>query len=73
MFKREDPPMYVEDYAGAIREVHRVLRAGGELVMSITHPCFSAPVSEWVRDDSTGGLQVRSRPRSVAEPFGRNL
>jgi ubiquinone/menaquinone biosynthesis C-methylase UbiE len=48
--------MDVEDYDGAIGEVHRVLRAGGELVMSITHPCFSAPVSEWVRD-STGELR----------------
>ena len=44
--------MDVEDYDGAIREVHRALRAGGELVMSITHPCFSAPVSEWVRDNA---------------------
>ena len=41
--------MDVEDYPGAIGEVQRVLRSGGELVMSITHPCFSAPVSRWVR------------------------
>jgi ubiquinone/menaquinone biosynthesis C-methylase UbiE len=46
--------MDVEDYAGAAGEAHRVLAAGGELVMSITHPCFSAPVSEWVRDEERG-------------------
>lgn len=42
--------MDVEDYPGAVREVHRVLISGGELLMSITHPCFSAPMSEWVKD-----------------------
>ena len=41
--------MNVEDYAGAIREAYRVLAPGGGLCMSITHPCFSAPVSDWVR------------------------
>lgn len=51
--------MDVEDYAGAVREAHRVLISGGELLMSITHPCFSAPVSEWVRDDD-------GRPRFFA-------
>jgi ubiquinone/menaquinone biosynthesis C-methylase UbiE len=44
--------MNVEDYAGAVRECHRVLKSGGELAMSITHPCFSAPVSEWVKSDA---------------------
>lgn len=48
--------MDVEDYDGSIGEVHRTLRTGGDLVMSITHPCFSAPVSHWVRD-ATGGLE----------------
>jgi ubiquinone/menaquinone biosynthesis C-methylase UbiE len=48
--------MDVENYEGAIGEVHRLLSSGGELVMSITHPCFSAPVSEWVRD-GVGNLQ----------------
>lgn len=46
--------MDVEDYEGAIAEVHRVLAGGGELAMSITHPCFSAPVSEWVRNETRG-------------------
>jgi 2-polyprenyl-3-methyl-5-hydroxy-6-metoxy-1,4-benzoquinol methylase/8-oxo-dGTP pyrophosphatase MutT (NUDIX family) len=49
--------MDVENYEAAIREVCRVLCGGGELVMSITHPCFSAPVSEWIRDGD-GGLQA---------------
>ena len=49
--------MDVEDYRGAIGEAQRVLRRGGELVMSITHPCFSAPVSKWARD-ADGSLQV---------------
>ena len=37
--------MDVEDYPGSVREAFRVLRSGGELLMSIPHPCFSAPVS----------------------------
>jgi hypothetical protein len=41
--------MDIEDYAGAIQESYCILRTGGELVMSILHPCFSAPVSQWVR------------------------
>jgi ubiquinone/menaquinone biosynthesis C-methylase UbiE len=49
--------MDVEDYAGAVAEAHRVLRGGGALVMSITHPCFSAPVSAWARDGS-GDIEV---------------
>lgn len=42
--------MDVEDYDGAVQEIHRVLVDGGTLVLSITHPCFTAPLSEWERD-----------------------
>jgi ubiquinone/menaquinone biosynthesis C-methylase UbiE len=42
--------MDVEDYPGSIREISRVLRPNGELLMSITHPCFQARVSRWIRD-----------------------
>src|SRR6476661_8345470 len=44
--------MDVEDYAGAVREIRRVLCSGGSLVMSITHPCFTARSAEWVRPPS---------------------
>src|SRR5262249_33401536 len=37
---------------GAVDQVWRVLVPGGTLLMSITHPCFSAPTSEWVRAES---------------------
>ncbi len=43
--------MDVEDYPGSVTEMHRVLKPGGELLASILHPCFSAPVAEWLRDD----------------------
>jgi ubiquinone/menaquinone biosynthesis C-methylase UbiE len=42
--------MDVEDYAGAVREIRRVLCNGGSLLMSITHPCFSGRIAEWERD-----------------------
>ena len=41
--------MDVEDYLGAVREVRRTLGHGGSLLMSITHPCFTARVAEWER------------------------
>jgi 2-polyprenyl-3-methyl-5-hydroxy-6-metoxy-1,4-benzoquinol methylase len=47
--------MDVEDYIGSITEIKRVLKPEGYLLMSITHPCFSAPVSKWERD-SKGNL-----------------
>ena len=58
--------MNVEDYAGAIRESFRVLAVGGALCMSITHPCFSAPVSDWV-----GGKGARPQHFAVDRYFER--
>jgi ubiquinone/menaquinone biosynthesis C-methylase UbiE len=42
--------MDVEDYNGAVTEIYRVLRKGGELLMSITHPCFTGRGSRWWRN-----------------------
>lgn len=42
--------MDVEDYSGAIAEIYRVLRKGGEMLMSITHPCFMGRGSRWWRN-----------------------
>ncbi len=46
--------MDVEDYGRAIDEVWRVLAPDGQLLMSITHPCFSTPDSGWVRSEPGG-------------------
>jgi ubiquinone/menaquinone biosynthesis C-methylase UbiE len=45
------------DYAGAIREIYRVLKAGGLLVFSITHPCFLTKGIEWIKNET--GLEHR--------------
>jgi ubiquinone/menaquinone biosynthesis C-methylase UbiE len=58
--------MNVEDYVGAVREAYRVLAPRGEIAMSITHPCFSAPVSDWV-----GGKGRRARHFAVDRYFER--
>ena len=59
--------MNVEDYDGAVREAHRVLAPGGALCMSITHPCFSAPVSDWI-----GGKGARPQHFAVDRYFERS-
>jgi ubiquinone/menaquinone biosynthesis C-methylase UbiE len=41
--------MDVSDYAQALKEIHRVLRGGGFLQFSISHPCFSPPYRRLLR------------------------
>lgn len=42
--------MDVEYYHGTVAEIYRVLRKGGEFLMSITHPCFMGRGSRWWRN-----------------------
>jgi ubiquinone/menaquinone biosynthesis C-methylase UbiE len=44
----------------AVREAYRVIKPGGFLQFSITHPCFQTPLWKWVRDDNGNKLGVIS-------------
>ena len=48
------------DLPAAMREVHRLLRPGGFLCFSVTHPCFITPGLGWEKDaeDRATGLRV---------------
>jgi len=46
------------DYAGAVNEIHRVLRPGGYLIFSITHPCFLTKGLTWIKDENGSEYRV---------------
>jgi ubiquinone/menaquinone biosynthesis C-methylase UbiE len=43
--------MDVPEPERALREAHRIIRRGGFLQFSITHPCFQTPLWRWVTDE----------------------
>ena len=55
------------DYEGAVTESFRVLRAGGHLAFSITHPCFMTRGFDWVRDS-----EGNARGLVVSDYFDRD-
>jgi len=56
------------DYEGALNEIHRVLRPGGELVFSVTHPCFMTRGFGWVGDEH-GGMKLTVSEYFNSEPW----
>ena len=40
------------DFKGAAHEFHRVLKKGGGLYFSVTHPCFMTRDSRWITDEN---------------------
>ena len=46
------------DYERALKELFRVLRKKGELIISITHPCFLTKGLEWIGDVDTNNVKL---------------
>jgi 2-polyprenyl-3-methyl-5-hydroxy-6-metoxy-1,4-benzoquinol methylase len=52
------------DFESAAKEIFRLLRPGGELIFSITHPCFATKGLGWIRDEEDNCIKL-----TVAEYF----
>jgi SAM-dependent methyltransferase len=52
--------MDVPQHDEVVREAHRVLKPGGFLQFSLSHPCFATPRWRWIRDENGEkvGLEV---------------
>jgi len=66
----------IPDYQGAIRRATAVVRSGGDVVMSILHPCFEESASRW---PDRNVVEIReylaefARPQSFALLYHRPL
>jgi ubiquinone/menaquinone biosynthesis C-methylase UbiE len=47
------------DYAGAVRDIHRVLRPGGLFAYNVCHPCFTYEIRDWDYDHDGECIGVR--------------
>jgi SAM-dependent methyltransferase len=50
----------VDDFAGAVADVARVLRPGGRFVSVGTHPCFVAPFINRTKERDIGKIEIRT-------------
>lgn len=48
--------MDVENLDGTLQEIHRVLKPGGTVFISILHPCFKGKETKWIKD--SGSIEV---------------
>lgn len=46
------------DFDRATQEIFRVLRQGGNLIFSITHPCFNTKGFNWIRDEQGNCIKL---------------
>lgn len=57
------------DFEGAVKEILRVLRSGGELIFSITHPCFMTKGYGWIPDEHENVMKITVSDYFAREPW----
>ena len=58
-------------YEGAVKEILRVLRPGGDLIFSVTHPCFMTRGFGWIEDEQ-GSIKLTVSDYFNSEPWVEN-